>query len=124
MPDDNNSRNASDFSELSGLIGVDEAIEVQKEKLRVLREGVRKLTFKKIDIAGNYASISYKAFEGGKMGIRFNPFEINVVDVADSNGKRKVRLVVPHIGGYEDDNQILKDVLDRLDEIPEIKKVV
>src|SRR5207245_10567088 len=88
------------------------------------KEKDRKLTFKKIDIAGNYASISYKAFDGGKMGIRFNPFEINVVDVADSNGKRKVRFVVPHIGGYEDDDQILKDVLDRLDEIPEIKKLV
>ena len=97
MPGKQDSEKTSDFSELSSLIGVNEAIEVQKEKLRVLREGVRKLAFKKIDIAGNYASISYKAFDGGKMGIKFNPFEVNVVDVADSNGKRKVRFVVPEI---------------------------
>jgi hypothetical protein len=84
MPGEDDSEKHSDFSELNSLIGVDEAIAAQKEKLRVLREGVRKLVFKKIDIAGNYASISYKAFDGGKMGIRFNPFEVNVVDVADS----------------------------------------
>ncbi len=115
---------ASDFSELEGLIGIDEAIEQQKEKLRVLREEVRKLTFKKIDIAGNYASISYKAFDGGTMGIRFHPFEVNIVDVADSNGKRKVRFVVPEIGGYTDDETVLQNVIDELDKIPEIKKLV
>lgn len=114
----------SDFSELDGVIGVNEAIEIQKEKLRVLREGVRKLAFKKIDIAGNYASITYKAFDGGQMGIRFNPFEVNVIDVADSNGRRKVRFVVPEISGYEHDDTILDDVLAKLDKIPEIKKLV
>jgi len=124
MPGKQDSEKTSDFSELSSLIGVNEAIEVQKEKLRVLREGVRKLTFKKIDIAGNYASISYKAFDGGKMGIKFNPFEVNVVDVADSNGKRKVRFVVPEISGYVDDDKVLDDILDELDKIPEIRKLV
>jgi len=124
MPTEVGSEKASDFSELDGLIGVDEAIEIQKKKLRELREQVRKLVFKKIDIAGNYASITYKAFDGGKMGIRFNPFEINVVDVADSNGKRKVRFVVPEISGYSDDDKVLEDVLDELDKIPEIMKLV
>jgi hypothetical protein len=124
MPIQVGSEKALDFSELDGLVGVNEAIETQKEKLRVLREEVKKLTFKKIDIAGNYASITYKAFDGGKMGIRFDPFEINVVDVADSNGKRKVRFVVPEIGGYSDDEKVLEDVLDKLDEIPEIRKLV
>lgn len=111
-------------SELDGVIGVEEAIKVQREKLRTLREKVRKLSFKKIDIAGNYASIAYKAFDGGKMGIKFNPFEVNVVDVADSNGKRKIRFVVPEITGYADDDKVLEEVLDRLDEIPEIKRLV
>ncbi len=115
---------SADFSELEGVIGVDEAIEIQREKLRVLREGVRKLVFKKIDIAGNYASVTYKAFDGGKMGIRFNPFEVNVIDVADSNGRRKVRFVVPEISGYEHDDTILDDVLAKLDTIPEIAKLV
>src|SRR2546426_3973831 len=114
---------ASHFTELEDLVGVEEAIKIQKEKLQALREEVRKLSFKKIDIAGNYASISYKAFDGGKMGIRFNPFEVNVVDVADSNGKRKVRFVVPEISGYVDDDKVLDDILDELDKIPEIRKL-
>lgn len=119
-----NTDSASDFSELNGVIGVEEAIEVQREKLRVLREGVKKLAFKKIDIAGNYASITYKAFDGGKMGVRFNPFEVNVIDVADSNGRRKVRFVVPEISGYEHDDTILEDVLAELEKIPEINRFV
>ena len=121
---DNIQKETLDFSELEGLIGIEEAIKQQKEKLRVLREEVRKLTFKKIDIAGNYASISYKAFDGGTMGIRFHPFEVNIVDVADSNGKRKVRFVVPEIGGYTDDETVLQNVMDELDKIPEIKRLV
>lgn len=113
-----------EYTELRGLHGVDEAIKLQKEKLQKLRDEVRKLTFKKIDLAGNYASITYKAFDGGKMGVRFSPFEINVIDVADSNGRRKVRFVVPEISGYEHNDQVLDDILDELDKIPEIKRLV
>ncbi len=47
----------------------------EKEKLRVLREGVKKLTFKKIDLAGNYASIAYRTFGGGSVGVKFNSFK-------------------------------------------------
>ena len=114
---------ASGFSELSDLVGVDEAIKIQKEKLKALRDQVKKLTFKKIDTAGNYSSITYKAFDGGRMGIKFNPFEINVIDIADSNGRRRVRFVIPEISGYEDDDDVKEDVLDQLDKIPEIKKL-
>lgn len=122
MPIERNGR-TSEYSELDGMFGVDEAIEVQKDKLKALREQVRKLAFRKIDMAGSYSSITYKAFDGGKMGIRFIPFEINVVDVADSNGKRRVRFVVPEISGFENDNEVREDVLDELDKIPEIKKL-
>jgi hypothetical protein len=124
MPAEGVPEKGSDFSELNGVVGVEEAIKIQKEKLGKLRDAVRDLTFRKLDIAGNYASITYKAFDGGKMGIRFDPFEINFIDVADSNGKRKVRFVVPEITGYSDNEKILEDVLDRLDEIPEIKRLV
>jgi hypothetical protein len=118
------SQKVSDFPELEGVVGVEESIEVQKEKLEKLRQDVRTLEFKKIDVAGNYASITYKAFDGGKMGVRFDPFELNVIDVADSNGRRKVRFIVPELESYADDDPVVKDVTDKLDAIPEIKKLV
>jgi hypothetical protein len=88
------------FDSIKDIAGIENAIEIQKKKLAALREEVKKLTFKKIDIAGNYASVSYKAIDGGNMKISLNPFEMNVVNVADSNGKKKLSFVIPEIKGY------------------------
>ncbi len=95
-------KEVNDYALLDGIAGIDEAIIIQKEKLEELRKEVKSLQFKKIDIAGNYASISYKAIDGGNMRINLSPFEINVVDVADSNGNKKLSFVIPEIRGYGD----------------------
>jgi hypothetical protein len=114
----------SDYTAINGIIGVDEAIRLQREKLNYLREDVRSLVFKRIDMAGEYASISYKAIDGGKMKINFNPFEINVIDVADSNGNKKLSFVVPEISSYGDNTEeAVKDmILRKIDTIPVIQK--
>ena len=79
-----------ELGSIKDIAGIDKAIEIQKRKLEALRGEVKGLKFKKIDIAGNYASVSYKAIDGGNMRINLNPFEINVINVADSNGKKKL----------------------------------
>ena len=91
-----------ELGSIKDIAGIDKAIEIQKRKLEALRGEVKGLKFKKIDIAGNYASVSYKAIDGGNMRINLNPFEINVINVADSNGKKKLSFVVPEIKGYGD----------------------
>ena len=114
-----------DFNALKDIVGIEEAIKLQKEKLADLRNRVKKLEFKKIDMAGDYASITYKAIDGGHMNINLNPFEINLVDVADSNGNKKISFVFPEIKGYgdaPDKNSINSDIIKKIDAIPIIKK--
>ena len=117
-----------DFLSLKDIAGIDKAIELQRQKLETLRGDVKELKFKKIDIAGSYASISYKAIDGGNMRINLNPFEINVISVADSNGRKKLSFVVPEIKGYgdtpEDKKEALKEIVKEIDQKPIIQKFV
>lgn len=116
-----------DYSELKNVAGVEEAIELQKEKLDNLRKEVKKLVFKKIDIAGSYTSITFKAVDGGKMRVNLNPFEINLIDVADSNFNKKLSFVIPEIKSYGDspeDKKMENEITKKIDEIPIIKKFV
>jgi hypothetical protein len=117
-----------DFLSIKDIAGVDKAIELQRQKLETLRKDVKGLKFKKIDIAGSYASVSYKAIDGGNMRINLNPFEINVISVADSNGRKKLSFVVPEIKGYgdtpEDKKEALKEIVKEIDEKTIIQKFV
>ena len=117
-----------EFFSIKDIAGIEKAIELQKKKIDILRKDVRELRFKKIDIVGEYASVSYKAIDGGNMRISFNPVEINVINVADSNGKRKLSFVVPEIKGYgdtpEDKKEALKEIVKEIDQIPIIQKFV
>lgn len=117
----------SEYSLINKIVGVDEAIALQKEKLNLLREEVRSLKFKKIDSAGTYSSITYKAIDGGKMKVSFNPFEINVIDVADSNGNKKLSFVFPEIKTYgdtEEGGKAFDRVREKIDAIPIINNFV
>lgn len=114
-----------DFGSLKGIVGISEAISIQKLKLERLRGLVKDLTFKSIDMAGSYASITYKAIDGGRMKVNYSPFEINVVDVADSNGNKKLSFVIPEIGGDNlETKQVTDQIIKHLEEIPVIKKFV
>ncbi|NJD75867.1 MAG: hypothetical protein FIB08_02040 [Candidatus Methanoperedens sp.] len=113
------------YASLERIVGIEDAIKMQRDKLNSLREAVKTLKYKKIDIAGDYASITYKAIDGGCMKINLNPFEINLVDVADSNGNIKLSFVVPQISGYGDipeQKQTMSVVIENVDNIPVIKK--
>jgi|SRR3989338_1002972 len=114
-----------DHKILDGIIGIEETIKLQKQKLDSLRKKVRTLQFKTIDIAGDYTSVTYKAIDGGKMKVSLNPFEINVIDVADSNFITKLNFVIPEIKSYDDDSiddQAIDAIIAKLDELTIIKK--
>jgi hypothetical protein len=44
---------------------------------------------------GSYSSVSYKAIDGGRMKIYFDPLELDLIDVADSYGNLKMRFIIP-----------------------------
>lgn len=119
-----------DFRAIKDIIGVEEAIKIQKIKLDRLRNDVKNLTFKRVDIAGNYGSIAYKAIDGGKMKVYFDPFEINTIAVADSNGNKKFSFVFPEIKDYDayeptqESEFATQEIVNKLDAIPVINKFV
>lgn len=115
-------KNQKEFTQLESIVGVEEIIRLQKEKLDGLRERVRDIDFKKVDIAGNYRSLSFKAIDGGQMNVHLNPFEVTIIEVADSNDNRKVSFLVPEMTGFDDDKRIENEVIDQLDRIPIINK--
>ena len=115
------------YKSITDIVGVEDAIRIQKEKLNKLRDEVKKLVFKRIDIAGDYSSITFKAIDGGKMKVYFNPFEISVIDVADSNGNKKLSFVYPELDDYDETTDIketTKGLIQKLDSIPLINKFV
>ena len=68
----------------------------QKKKVEVLRSKVKDLKFIPVDPAGSYTSITYKSFDGGMFNLHFDPFEFDIVDVADSNGNIKLKFAAPN----------------------------
>jgi len=97
------------------------ALESQIEKLDKLRKEVRKLKFVPIEPMGTYSSVTYKAIDGGKMKISFEPLEIDLIEVADSFGNLKMRFVLP-VGSDESEEEEDEKVSNFLDEDPIIKK--
>jgi len=77
------------------VINLTNIIERQKEKLRSLCEKVRKLQFVPLDPAGSYIPIAFRAFDGGMFNLHFDPFEFDIVEIADSNGNLKLKFASP-----------------------------
>lgn len=75
-----------------------------------MREKIKTLEFKKIEAPGNYASIAFKAFDGGHAKISFNPFELNVISVADSNGNKKFTFIYPKFDKYTKNKAYQKSI--------------
>ena len=67
----------------------------QIRKMSVLRERVRDLEFVPIDPAGSYIPMTFKSFDGGRFDMRLEPFEFEVVKVADSNGNVRMNFAAP-----------------------------
>ena len=74
---------------------LEKSLKSQISKLEKLRAEVRELKFVPVDPMGLYTSLTYKAIDGGKMKISFEPLEIDLIEVADSYGNLKMKFVLP-----------------------------
>jgi len=120
-------------TDLSNIENLDNVIASQLNKLDNLREKVRDLNFVPVDPMGEYETIAYKAIDGGRMRIYFDPFEIELVDVFDSYGNLKIKFLIPSSIeetekpdlSFLEENAIIKSFLkifekDHISEISEI----
>jgi hypothetical protein len=81
--------------DIEDIANLELTLKKQTEKLNALRREVRKLKFVPIESAGYYSSIAYKSFDGGMFKLNFDPLEIDVIEVADSNGNTKLKFAIP-----------------------------
>ncbi len=102
---------------------LERSLKSQISKLEKLRAEVRELKFVPVDPMGSYTSLTYKAIDGGKMKISFEPLEIDLIEVADSYGNLKMKFVLPK---ESDENEEGEDNLtvegNFLDEDPIVRK--
>lgn len=77
----------------------------QLKKLNNLRDEVKQLRFVPIEPAGSYMPISFKSFDGGMFNLHFDPFEFDIVKVADSHGNMKMNFAAP-AGDLDDDDEL------------------
>ncbi len=84
----------------------------QKKKVEMLRSKVRLLKFVPVDPAGSYTALTFKSFDGGTFNLNFDPFEFDIIDVADSNGNIKLKFAAPNgdLQGTDDLRGIVKDL--------------
>ena len=101
--------------QLDNVHNLENAIQRQREKLERMRKLVKNLKFVPVDPVGYYSCVTYKAIDGGKMNIDFDPFEIDYVEIADSNENVLLKFVIPK--GIEMKNTDFST----LDEMPIIK---
>jgi hypothetical protein len=99
-----------------------EILENQKRKFEELRGLVRNLEFIPIDPSGSYSPITFKSFDGGMFNLILDPYEVDIVEVADSNGNSKLRFAAPKGNSLSEDE--LKRVIARLNDNPIIKRFV
>jgi len=102
--------------DIDNIANLDFSLKKQIEKLEDLRKEVRKLHFVPIEAAGYYSSIAYKSFDGGMFRLNFDPLEIDVIEVADSNGNTKIKFAVPI------SDELEKSDFSSIEEDPIIKK--
>ena len=86
--------------------------ENQLKKFNNLREVARNLRFIPIDPSGSYISTSFKSFDGGRFNLDFDPFEFDIIRVADSHGNVKINFAAPtgDLHKSDDLHTILQDI--------------
>lgn len=104
----------ANVSNLAKIIGL------QQDKMARLRGQVKGLQFVPIDPAGSYAPVSFKSFDGGVFNLHFDPFEFDVVEVADSDGNVRLKFAAP--GGDLRDSGELPAIIADLDADPTIRR--
>ena len=93
----------------SRITNLSELMENQQKKMQDLRKTTKKLEFVPLDPGGSYQSVTFKAFDGGMFSLNFDPFEFDIVAVADSNGNKKLEFAAPS-GDLDDRNELQKIV--------------
>ena len=105
--------------EPENVANLSKLMEVQQEKVERLRKLVRTLKFIPIDPAGSYHPVTFRAFDGGLFNMHFDPFEFDIVEVADSDGNLKLKFAAP--SGDFDDKDTLKSIIKDLNSNPIIR---
>lgn len=95
--------------DIGNISNLDQAVESQLAKLELLRNEVKQLKFIPIDPIGDYSFVAYKAIDGGRMKINFNPLEIDFVNVSDSNDMTKMQFAFPRGNDLDEDD--IKEML-------------
>ena len=104
--------------DLDRITNLSTLLENQQKKMQDLRDIVKKLKFIPLDPGGSYQSVTFKAFDGGMFSLNFDPFEFDIVAVADSNGKKNLEFAAP--SGDLGDNSELRNIIGPFEEKPVI----
>src|SRR5271157_90909 len=102
--------------DLNQVKNIDITLDAQVGKFDELRQDVRKLKFVHVEPVQAYSPISFVSIDGGMMGINFDPFEVNFIEIADSFGNETLKFLFPST------DEIDKKQLAFLDNIPEIRQ--
>ncbi len=102
--------------DINKIENIDIIFKDQLNSFQKLRNMIKDLPIIPIQPTGLYKTISYKSIDGGMMGIQFEPFDLDLVEIADSNGDHRMKFLVPVNENLE------KHHFAFMDEIQEIKK--
>lgn len=105
--------------DIDRITNLSELMVNQQKKMQELRNVVKELEFVPLDPGGSYESVSFKAFDGGMFSLNFDPFEFDIVSVADSNGNRKLEFASPS-GDMGNDDE-LKKIIEPFEREPVIR---
>ena len=81
--------------DLSQIVNLQDIANLELNRVKGLRNLVKDLEFIPVDSIGTYSSVSYKSIDGGRMGVYFDPFEFDLVLIADSIGNELMNYLVP-----------------------------
>lgn len=98
------------LDDITQITNLAELLKNQQAKMQELRDVVKKLEFIPLDPGGSYNTVTFKAFDGGVFSLNFDPFEFDIVAVADSNGNKKLEFASPSgdLGGREELQKIIR----------------
>ncbi len=98
--------------DIGSISNLDRTVESQLKKLEAIRNKVRELRYIPVDPIGDYNFVAYKAIDGGRMKINFEPLEIDFVNVSDSNDVTRMQFAFPRGNDLDEDD--LKEMLNEI----------
>ena len=102
--------------DVDDILNLDIVLDAQVEDFNSIQEMVKELEFIEVETVGPYQPISFVSFDGGMLGIDFDPFYLNFIEIADSMSDEKLRFLIP------ENIEINSESIRFLDDIPVIRK--